>query len=180
MHMMTNELTYDQRQERMTIMFPWNFSPLNKDTLRLLKQMKPEEVERFVQDTMGKMFPQSMQGMMNPHDFMKSFQSDSSSTVQQDHKEKHLRSSVFETHDFVYAMIPIEAEDWLQNLKLYYTSNQLIIEHVPNREDKHIIPLPAIVKKRGSKARYKDGTLEIKIPKDIDMQFSEIEVSDNF
>lgn len=87
-----------------------------------------------------------------------------------------LSSSAFETHDYVYVRIPIKDEEWIKKLRLYHTTNQLIVEHIPQQEDKHTITLPAIVKKKGASANYKDGILEVKIPKNIDMQFSQIDV----
>lgn len=51
------------RLERMNIMSPWNFSPFNKETMQKLKRMRPEEVQNYVNEVMGKMFPPEMQGM---------------------------------------------------------------------------------------------------------------------
>ncbi|RTR31048.1 Hsp20/alpha crystallin family protein [Robertmurraya yapensis] len=151
-------------------MFPWNFSPFNKETMQKLKRMRPEEVENYVSEVMGKMFPPEMQGM----NFTKGFNSST------EESSPSLSVSVFESLDYVYVMIPINNEDWLQKMKLYYTSNQLIIEHIPEPEDKQTITLPAIVRKKGSRATYKDGTLEIKIPKNIDMQYSEIDITEKY
>ncbi|TKC19568.1 Hsp20/alpha crystallin family protein [Robertmurraya kyonggiensis] len=151
-------------------MSPWNFSPFNKETMQKLKRMQPEEVQNYVNEVMGKMFPPEMQGM----NFAKGFNSSSEDST------NALSAKVFETLDYVYVMIPIDDEDWLQKMKLYYTSNQLIIEHIPKSEDKQTITLPAIVRKKGSRATYKDGILEIKIPKNIDMQYSEIDITEKY
>ncbi|MED1467902.1 Hsp20/alpha crystallin family protein [Bacillus salipaludis] len=157
-------------------MFPWNMFPFNKDMKNNLQNMKPEEINNYVQDLIGKVLPGSMRGMMNPNEMFNGFAS--AGTTQQQTATGALNSSAFETHDFVYVRIPIKSEEWLKQLRIYHTSNQLIVDHIPQYEDKHTITLPAIVRKKGASANYKDGTLEVRIPKNIDMQFSQIDVTE--
>nr|WP_251553774.1 Hsp20/alpha crystallin family protein [Neobacillus muris] len=156
-------------------MFPWNIFPFNKDMRETFQKMKPEEIDKYVQDIIGKVLPSNMGGMMNPQDMFKGFAS------QQDQVSTNpgkLHSSAFETHDYVFVRIFIKDESWIKKLKLYHTSNQLILEHIPEEGDKHTITLPAIVKKKGATANFKDGILEVKIPKNVDMQFSQIDVTE--
>ncbi|MGG5253943.1 Hsp20/alpha crystallin family protein [Neobacillus sp. SM06] len=155
-------------------MFPWNIFPFNKDSKNMLQQMKPEEIDKYVQDIMEKMIPGTMRGMMNPQDMLNQFQSPIGSQQSQD----ALQSTTFETHDFVFVRIPIKNEEWLKQMAIYHTSNKLLVEHIPNYEDKHSITLPAIVRKKGAAANYRDGILEVRIPKNIDMQFSQIDVTE--
>ncbi|MFE8702054.1 Hsp20/alpha crystallin family protein [Cytobacillus sp. FJAT-54145] len=160
-------------------MFPWNLFPFGKeqnDMKKWMQQMNPQEIEKYVQSMMGNMFSDQMKGTMNPQDFMKGFGQHSKNSP--NHSITPLHSEVFETHDFVFVRVSVKEDEWLKRLKLYHTSNQLIIEHIPAMEDKHTITLPAVVKKKGSTAYCKDGTLEVKIPKNIDMQFSEIDVTE--
>ncbi|MDZ5474631.1 Hsp20/alpha crystallin family protein [Bacillus sp. 31A1R] len=157
-------------------MFPWNLFPFNNQMKNMTEQINPNNIEGYIQDMMSKMFPQHMEGMNQqtpPNPFFNQNSNTSSSN-----KKSPLDSSVFETHEYVYAMVPIKNEEWLRKLKLFYTSNQLIIEHIPDDRDKQIITLPAIVKRKGATAQYKDGLLEVRIPKNIDMQFSEIDVTE--
>ena len=156
-------------------MFPWNMFPFNKDMKETMQKMKPEQIDNYVQDIIGKIMPGNMKGMMNPQEMFNGFQS---SPSQPQPSTGALNSNAFETHDFVFVRIPIKNEEWVKNLRIYHTSNQLIVEHIPLHEDKHIITLPAIVKKKGASANYKDSVLEIKIPKNIDMQFSQIDVTE--
>lgn len=158
-------------------MFPWSMFPFNKDSKSMLQNMKPDEIDKYVQDIMGKMMPGNMQGMMNPQEIMNSFQSP---LGQQSPSPSTgiLNSTAFETHDFVFVRIPIKKEEWIKQLQIYHTSNQLIVEHIPDHEDKHTVTLPAIVKKKGAVANYKDGMLEVRIPKNVDMQFSQIDVTE--
>ncbi|MGG3470113.1 Hsp20/alpha crystallin family protein [Neobacillus pocheonensis] len=156
-------------------MFPWNMFPFNKGMKDAMKNMNPEQIDTFVQDLMGKIMPQNMGGMMNPQELINGFQS---SGLRQPPVDGVLNSTAFETHDFVFVRIPIKSEDWLKQLRIYHTSNKLIVEGIPELEDKHTITLPAIVRKKGAAANYKDGILEIKIPKNIDMQYSQIDVTE--
>lgn len=156
-------------------MFPWNMFPFNKDMRDTLQKMKPEEIDKYVQDIIGKVLPANMNGMMNPQEMFKGLQTSGS---QQPVSTDRLNSTAYETHDYVFVRIPMKNEDWVKKLRLYHTSNQLIVADIPNAEDQHTITLPAIVKKKGAAANYKDGVLEVKIPKNIDMQYSQIDVSE--
>ncbi|MED3572130.1 Hsp20/alpha crystallin family protein [Cytobacillus praedii] len=156
-------------------MFPWNLFPFHKDAKKAMQQMNSEDINKYIQNMMGQMIPEQMQGMMNPQDFMQGF----AKQQKQPSNSSKLSSSVFETHDFVFVRIPLKEEAWRKKLRLYHTSNQMIIEHIPEYEDKHIITLPALVKKKGTTAHIKDDILEVKIPKNVDMQFSEVDVTDD-
>lgn len=155
-------------------MFPWNMFPFNKDMKDAMQKMNPAEIDKYVQDIIGKVLPQNLRGMMNPQEMFNGFQS----PVSDQPAAGVFNSSAFETHDYVYVRVPIKNEEWIKKLKLYHTSNQLILEDIPEHGDKQTITLPAIVKKKGAAANFKDGILEVKIPKNIDMQFSQIDVTE--
>lgn len=160
-------------------MFPWNLFPFNKEmknNFQDLKNMKPEEINSYVHNILGKVFPQQSNGMPNFNDIFSGFNTQSSGNQQETAASK-LNSSVFDTHDDVYVKIFIKDENWLQQMKLYHTSSQMIIEGIPSSEDKTMITLPANVKRKGSKANFQDGILEIRLPKNTDHQISEIEVT---
>lgn len=140
--------------------------------------MKPAEIEKYVQEMMGKMFSHQMQGSTVPPDFLKNFRNTADSSEESHQNDARLPISVFETHHDVFVMIPIKDPDWLKEMKLFYTSNQLIIEHIPQYRNKQIVTLPSIVKKKGATAHLKDEILEVKIPKNIDMQYSEIDIKE--
>ena len=137
--------------------------------------MKPEEINNYVQDVLGKLMPGNMKAGINPAEMFQGFQSSVSPPIS---TSDRLQSTAFETHNYVYVRIPIKQEEWVKKLRIYHTSNQLIIEHIPHHEDKHTITLPAIVKKKGATATFKDGVLEVKIPKNIDLQYSQIDVTE--
>lgn len=154
-------------------MFPWNslFSfqknPNQKD---FLKNMQQSDVQSFIEKVFTQVLPENMQGMTNQKDG--SFQKENKKT---DHP---LQAEVFETHSYVFIRIPVKDEAWLKHMKLYHTSNQSIVEGIPEALDRHVITLPALVKKKGAAAQYKDGTLEIRLPKSFNPQYSEIDVSE--
>lgn len=158
-------------------MFPFNLFPFNQNMKQMMNGMKPEQLEKFTQEMMSKMMSSHMEGMTNPQDLFKNlfpetnFQSSSS---------PNLKYSIFDTHEHVFVRINIQSEEWLNSMKICHTANQIIIEHIPNQDDKHSLTLPAIVKKKGATANYKDSVLEIKIPKSVDMQYSEIDVTELF
>jgi HSP20 family molecular chaperone IbpA len=157
-------------------MFPWNMFPFNKDTKDSLQKMKPDEINNFVQDMINNALPANLRNMMNPQGMFNGFQNQNPTS--QSTAIGPLQSSAFETHDHVYVRIPLKQEDWIRKLRIYHTSNQLIVEHIPEPDDKHTITLPAIVKKKGASANFKDNILEVKIPKNVDMQFSQIDVTE--
>jgi HSP20 family molecular chaperone IbpA len=154
-------------------MFPWNFNPFNKYMKNNLQNMKPEEIDQFIQGIMGKVMPTNLEGMMNPQDMTKNSQPQHPSQ-----QSNIINAAAFETHDVIFVRIPINNEDWLKRIRVYHTANQLIVEHIPKEDDKHTITLPAIVKKKGASAKCKDGILEIRLIKSVDMQFSQIDVSE--
>lgn len=153
-------------------MFPWNFFPFNKQMKDNLQNMKPEEIEQFIQGIMGKVVPSHLDGMMNTRDFSHNSQ------TPPPQQSNTIDAAAFETHDCIFVRIPIKREEWLNQLRVYHTANQLMIEHIPKEEDKHTITLPAIVKKKGASAKCKDGVLEVRLIKSFDTQFSQIDISE--
>jgi HSP20 family molecular chaperone IbpA len=153
-------------------MFPFNFFPFNKDMKNKLQQMKPDEIDQFIKGILGNVMPAQSESTLNSHDYVNHFRPQSSQQT------NSLDASAFETHDAVFVRIPIKEESHLKDLKIYHTASQLIVEHIPKRDDKHSIKLPAMVKKKGSTAKYKDGILEIKLIKSHDIQYSQIDVTE--
>ena len=156
-------------------MFPWNMFPFGKDMKGSFQRMKPQDIEKYVQETLNTVFTQGMKEAGFPSDFhTNSHSNKESSPLKKDLYSAH----IFETHDFVFAMIPIQDESCLKKMKVCHTSNQLIIEHFPVESERQVYTLPATVKKKGGLATYKDGLLEVKIPKSTDLQYSEIDVKE--
>jgi HSP20 family molecular chaperone IbpA len=154
-------------------MFPWNLFPFNKDMKNKMQHIKPDEIDQFIKGIMGNvMSSQSGEGSMNYQDMMNHYRREPTQQA------NTLNSTAFETHDSVFVRIPIKDEAMLKELRIYHTANQLLIEDIPEKDQKHSITLPAMVKKKGSSAKYKDGILEIKLIKSYDIQYSQIDVSE--
>lgn len=158
-------------------MFPWNLFPFNKDSKNRMDQMNPQDIQKYVQEMMDKLMPDSLQ-KMEPDKMFENFSKGANFRNDNINHSEKFNYVVFETHHHVYVRIPILDSSWLEHIKIFYTSNQLVIQHIPSFEDKHTITLPAIVRKKGSAAVYKDNILEIRIQKNIDIQFSEIDVTE--
>lgn len=156
----------------------WNHLPFNEELKKKFSNMNPSDIDKYVQNMMTNMFPKNMDGMLNPQEWLKgvhSFTNDQPSS----HNEHSLNAVVFETHDYVYIRIPINEDLWLRNMKIYHTSHEAIIEHVPNPDDKHTLKLPAAVRKKGAIAQYKEEVLEIRIPRSLQTQISEIDIHES-
>lgn len=167
-----DELCGECLQKGGEFMFPWNLFPFNKEMKNRLQNMKPEDVNQFIQGIMGNIMPSQYDGMMNSQNF-------SHQTHKQPSQQSTiLHSAVFETHDSVFVRLPVKDEALLQQIEIFHTANQLIIRNIPKREDKNTITLPAMVKKKGASAKYKEGVLEVKMLKSADMQFSQIDLSE--
>lgn len=152
------------------MMFPWNtlFSS-NKKQNNFLKNFQNNDVQSFIDQVFSEVMPDNLKETMN--DVRSSNQNQSTAN-------NPLNATVFETHLYIYIRIPIEAEDWLQKMKIFHTSNQAMIHGVPNDDDKHVISLPALVRKKGTTVQFKDDVLEIRLQKQSDIPFSEIDISE--
>ncbi|WP_113929222.1 Hsp20/alpha crystallin family protein [Bacillus sp. P14.5] len=167
-------------------MFPWNsFFPLNKNMKDMMKNMNPEDVDQYVKGVMKQMFPSDWQGTQNPGDFMNNMNNmmGGKQNGPEKDQERHENNpkipvNVFEALEHIYIHIKLQDEELVKNMKVFHTSNQAILENIPSSGERQVITLPSLVKKKGSSAQYKDGILEIKIPKSIDLQYTEIDVAE--
>ncbi|XXM71618.1 Hsp20/alpha crystallin family protein [Lysinibacillus sphaericus] len=169
-------------------MFPWSLFPFNKNMKDQMNNMNPKEIDSYVQNMMKNMFPGGWSSMMNPNEAMKGHQPFihpmDSEPAQRDqgtpHQQNQIPVNIFETFEDVYIRMKIPNEEWMRQMKIYHTSNQAIIENIPGHGDRQVLTLPSLVKKKGAVAQYKDGVLELKIPRSIDMQYTEIDVSEKY
>ncbi|WP_199880649.1 Hsp20/alpha crystallin family protein [Bacillus massiliglaciei] len=115
----------------------------------------------------SQVMPDSVQSMMNQGN---------QETRQQQNPQTSLQAEVLETLSYVFIRIPMEDESLLKQAKIYHTSNQTIIEGIPESGDQHTITLPSLVRKKGAYAQYKSGILEIRLLKNADQSFSEVDV----
>ncbi|PLT34991.1 Hsp20/alpha crystallin family protein [Bacillus sp. V5-8f] len=159
-------------------MFPWNFLfPFLKNNRDNLPKSFPFDIQSLINQVVSQVIPDNLQQMMDQH--TNQGVQNSKQNVQNSKRNNHpLNADVFETHSEVYVRVPIKDPEWVKQVKIFHTTNQSIIEGIPDQEDKHVITLPAIVKKKGSTAKYKDDTLEIRLVKNTDFQYSQIDVTE--
>ncbi|MCM2604141.1 Hsp20/alpha crystallin family protein [Rossellomorea marisflavi] len=135
-------------------------------------------MDSYVQDMMKKMFPGGFESMMNANSTMGGASPQQS--AHQSGEDGSIPAHVFESFDDVYVRFELKDEGLMKKVKIYHTSNQAIIENIPSQGDRQVLTLPCLVKKKGASAHFRDGILEVKIPKSTDMQFTEIDVSDRY
>ncbi|WP_026694937.1 Hsp20/alpha crystallin family protein [Peribacillus kribbensis] len=152
------------------VLFPWNMLfPFGKNTDDIMKKMNSMEFQPYMEKFFSQFFPngKGMEDKGFPASLFKgglnTAGAPSPSGIQ-----------VFETHDSVYVRVPVRDSASLKRLKIYHTTNQLILDGFPEKNNKELITLPSIVKKKGASALLKEDILEISIPKGEDMQYSEI------
>lgn len=157
-------------------MFPWNVFPFMKG---MKQNMNPQEVDSYVQDMMKKMFPGGFESMMNANSTMGGA-TPQHTPHQSSEQSVSIPAHVFESFEDVYVRFELKDEGLMKKVKIFHTSNQAIIENIPSDGDRQVMTLPCLVKKKGASAHFRDGILEVKIPKSTDMQFTEIDVSDRY
>ncbi|MEI5908022.1 Hsp20/alpha crystallin family protein [Bacillus spongiae] len=96
---------------------------------------------------------------------------------EKDSESKTESYTVFETHEDVYIRIPIDSTEVNpKRIKVFYTSNRATIVNYPEDGNREQVILPCTVKRNGGKAVYRDGVLEVKMVKDWDHHYTEIDI----
>lgn len=155
-------------------MFPWGRFPFNDDFKAMSEHMNPSDIQAYVSEMINRYIPPTWENT-DPNFTSRPFQQKSK---HEETQEKTLHADVFETFKHVYIRVGIPNEEQLKKIKIFHTSNQAILRNVLEDGDKHIITLPCLVKRKGAAAVAKDGILEIKIPKNIDMQYTEVDLTE--
>ncbi|WP_353855526.1 spore gernimation protein GerT [Bacillus sp. Bos-x628] len=151
-------------------MFDWNrLFPFQKQfSKEILKNSDPKDVEQYVNQVMESVF-----GSNYPAQFP--FQDPLSQNKKTSETEKEPNVEVFETTDHVFVKIELDRPN-TEKIKIKHTANLLFIDHFPEENAQKKIVLPATVKRKGTKASYQDGILEIMFLKHDDPGISEIDI----
>ncbi|MFS0824619.1 Hsp20/alpha crystallin family protein [Bacillus sp. 1P02SD] len=165
-------------------MFPFkSLFPFNDIMQQLMKQStESSSIEKFVQESISKSMSTSMDyfqknaSVLNRSFHENQVSEDGEISLPEQKEQSELTPSIFDSLDHVYVKFRIKDPSKLPNLKIFHTSNQIIIEGYPNEESYHVFALPEIVKKKGAITTYKDEYLQIKLPKATDMQYTQIDV----
>jgi len=157
-------------------MNPWNILfPFQKHMKNFTGSHSPKDMEEYMSKMLQNLQNGDFGQMMNA---AATANSTSNQNNTADTQQGKLPATIFETHSDIFVRLSIENSDLLKNIRIVHTSNILIVEGIPEQTDRNTYTLPAIVKKKGSTALYKDGALEIKLPKINDLQYSEINITE--
>lgn len=162
-------------------MFPWGQYENFNDFLKQVMNMKPDDVEDFVNNIMSNtpyapnFFNDQKERSKNPKNNRKATETANNSTEIK--KNQNIKTKIFESHEDVFVQFQIKNKQDLKAGKIFYNSNQLVLKNIPDIGDEQKVLLPAIVKQRGAKTLYKNGVLQIRIPKADDIQFTEIDLN---
>lgn len=142
--------------------------------------MSQEELTKYMEGMFGKIFSPDTAELFNWNDVINNMgapQGGNTSTASSSSATSgSLSYELFETHHFIFIRIPIEHNEWLERIRIFHTANELYIENIPGKTDKHTVSLPTMVKRKGTKTQYKEQILEIQLEKVSDHQYAEINV----
>lgn len=157
-----------------------SFFPFNKEMQEMLEKVNPAEIQKFVHESISKAVPPTLPQQLGQMDFFNNAYRNDQGRDTEDSKpfpaDRKYKPKVFETHNEVYVQLDVKNTEKLKELKVFHTSSQLIIEGLPDKGEPLTLSLPAIVKKKESRARYKDGILEIKLIKWMDHSYTQIDI----
>jgi HSP20 family molecular chaperone IbpA len=85
-----------------------------------------------------------------------------------------VKSEVFETHHWMFVRIKVPNRAIASKLRISLGVNQVRVSGLTKEIE--TIGLPATARLEGARAIYKDGILEIRIPKDLNEQFHEVNI----
>ena len=152
-------------------MFPWNKQfPFNhSEFTKQFQEMNPKEIENYIQTVMSSIFG---------NDFSKNFPFQGE---MQNNQSKNLPGQtapeIFETNDYIYVKLAVNSSE-INSLKIQHTTTQLMLINNQNEDNSPLtFMLPAPVKRKGTKARYIDGFIEIQLIKLKEHSITEVEIS---
>lgn len=156
-------------------MFPWNlFTKSNSQIPDWMKYLDKTGMDKQLENFISHLSSEQLGGAMKS-DFFSNLLNKGDSRSSPDDEPYPIH--IFETNDYVFVRIPIKQEEDLNSLKIFHTSNKIMIEGLsPNPEQKQSFVLPASVKKKGAKTSIRDHILEITLLRNSDTQFTEISV----
>ncbi|NMH73039.1 hypothetical protein HF078_08145 [Bacillus sp. RO2] len=158
-------------------MLPWNkMFPFPKD---YMKQdiFKQTDVENWMTKAMQGKLPPNPQALGSTDFFAQSFDLlKSAQAKKKKSKKAGFEAKVFETHEEVFVRFPVASEEQLSQIKTSHNTTTLYIDNLPKPGNKQTIPLPCIVKGNSSKAKYQDGIVEIRIPKETIIPITKVPI----
>ncbi|MBM7703800.1 spore gernimation protein GerT [Metabacillus iocasae] len=159
-------------------MFPFGQSPFKKQLESFTGGMNPKDVDKYVQQVvssaLGKSFPDFMQ---NNEFFQQSLQKQKPFSPMEESTSR-LESHIFETHDECIVQVNIPDKSMMSTLKFSHTPYSFVIENRGKEPFKEEIKFPCSVSRKGTKAIYRNGTLEVKFAKYQNLPVTDIHILD--
>ncbi|MEI5908863.1 hypothetical protein WAK64_17580 [Bacillus spongiae] len=148
-------------------MFPWNmlFPNLKNGQKNGFPSFKADDIEQYVQNIIDSALHAQNHGQSNTT-------SDTNSDDTQANEGVPL--NIYETFDFIFLRLEIDEEE-VKNTKISHTSHSISIS-TGFSDERHTIPLPSPVRKKGTYAQYKEGMLEIRLLKLKEIEYTEIDI----
>lgn len=155
-------------------MFPWNSQfPFQQSKLPdYLKKMNPNDVENYVSQVMSQVFGNDL---ASSFPFPKQAEEDQMDPEPSSAKPRH---EIFETSDHVFVKAEM-APETAKQVKIQHSSHKLFLENYPSEGHTEAIALPSLIRRKGSKAVYKQPFLEVALMKNEDNTMTEIFISEN-
>lgn len=152
-------------------MFPWNSQfPFQQSKMPdYLKKMNPNEVENYVSQVMSQVFGGDLSSSF-PFPKQQENQEEESAAPKKRKKASH---EIFETTEHVFVKLDVEPETAKQ-MKIEHSSHRLYLQNFPEEGKSDYINLPSLVKRKGSKAVYREKVLELTLLKNEDPTLTEI------
>jgi HSP20 family molecular chaperone IbpA len=126
-----------------------------KDSLRNGGTGQLPWLEEYIKDLVANVVPDAMVG--------------ANKTMNMTQPTSSLNFNVFETHTYVIARAKLSKGTDLGGIRILAGSNELLVKGLPEGDDK-VIALPGRVRPNESKAVYKNGVLEIRMPRDEEQE----------
>ncbi|MDA7027786.1 spore gernimation protein GerT [Bacillus sp. CLL-7-23] len=154
-------------------MFDWQrFFPFQQFSKNGFRNTDPKDVEHYIHQVMTSVFGPRYEDQFP---FRDPLSKETPVTRETPVKETD-PFDIFETVSHIFVKIPLTREQ-LDLIKIKHTSQTLILENYPEEEQQKKIVLPSLVRRKGTKAVFKDDILEIMFLKNEDFNLSEIEIS---
>ncbi|MFN2745729.1 MULTISPECIES: hypothetical protein [Bacillus] len=155
-------------------MFDWQrFFPFQQFSKDGVQGADPKDVEQYIHQIMKNVFGPGYTGQFP---FRDPLSQESPAAKEHGPSDEHDPIDVFETTSHVFVKIPLTKEQ-LNPLKIKHTSQTLIMENYPEPGQQKKVILPSLVRRKGTKALYKDGILEVMFFKNEDFNLSEIDIT---
>jgi HSP20 family protein len=153
--------------------FPWksNSWPFEQG-----KEQNNKKTDQYLKSVLSSAMSQPLPDFIKNNDFFK--QALQMSHTKTSEGETALMYDIFQTHDSCIIQVKVPDRATLAHLKVSHSPFSCFIESNGKKKFHQEISLPSSVRKKGAKATYQNGLLEISLPKSSQCSLSEIPIHD--